>query len=249
METGRERLRRRYKAAKYIAYFQAHTNTYAPPERLRALWDEALAGPDVVGLSVGTRPDCVPDPVLDLLEEYASRVMVWVEYGLQTANDTTLMALNRGHGAACFEDAVRRTLGRGILVCAHVILGLPGEGMEDALKTADLVAGTGCHGIKIHSLYVARGTALEQWLAEGRFRCQELSEYADQVCAVLERLPPGMVAQRLTGDPRPEELLAPAWTLDKARVLKEIARRLEERDTWQGKAWRGVGACAKKYYS
>ncbi|MFP4477765.1 MAG: TIGR01212 family radical SAM protein [Desulfatibacillaceae bacterium] len=235
LRRGIERASRRYKAKKYIAYFQSYSNTYAPVEGLRELWEEALSVPGVVGLSIGTRPDCVSDPVLDLLESYARDRMVWVEYGLQTANDATLRALNRGHDSACFADAVRRTRGRGILVCAHTILGLPGETRGDMRDTADFVAGLDIDGIKLHLLYVVRNTALARMYERGEFRCLSLEEYADLVCDMLERLPENVVIQRLTGDPHPGELLAPQWALDKNRVRGYIFGRMEERDVRQGR--------------
>ncbi|CAB5135248.1 [4Fe-4S]-AdoMet protein YhcC/YtqA [Olavius algarvensis associated proteobacterium Delta 3] len=232
---GKERLSKRYNAKKFIAYFQSFSNTYAPVPVLQSLYDEALAVEDVVGLSIGTRPDCTDEPILDLLTEYAARHLVWIEYGLQSAHDATLIRIHRGHDTACFRQAVERTRGRGISICAHVILGLPGETRGDMLDTARFITDLGLDGIKIHLLYVVRGTPLENLYGRGRYRCLEQEEYVDLVCDFLERLPERVVIQRLTGDPHPAELVAPEWALKKTENLRRIRERLVERDTWQGK--------------
>lgn len=228
-------LKKRYKAKKFIAYFQSYTNTYAPVEKLKALYDEALSEEDVVGISVGTRPDCVDDTVLALLQGYAQRHLVWIEYGLQSASDETLKAINRGHDLACFLDAVQRTRNRGIRICAHMIIGLPGENRRDILKTADTIARMGVDGVKLHLLYVVRGTPMEQLHNRGDYRCLEQKRYVELVCDVLERLPSRMVIQRLTGDPHPHELVAPSWALGKTQTFGMIQDRLRQRNSWQGK--------------
>lgn len=227
---------RRFKAHRFLAYFQSFSNTYAPVHRLQAMYDEALAVPDVVGLAVGTRPDCVNEAVLNLLAGYAQQHMVWVEYGLQSAHDTTLARIQRGHDAATFERAVRATAGRGISICAHIILGLPGEQRADMLTTADYVARLPIDGVKLHLLYVVAGTPMAALYAAGDHRCLSQSAYVDLVCDVLERLPATMVIQRLTGDPRPSELVAPRWALRKPETYQLIQTRLMQRDSWQGKA-------------
>ena len=233
-------LTRRYKASKFIAYFQSYSNTYAPVETLKRLYDEALAFKEIVGLSIGTRPDCINPAVLDLLQGYTRTHMIWVEYGLQSANNATLKKLNRGHDVDCFTNAVEATRGRGVNVCAHVILGLPGESRADMLATADYLSRLGIDGIKLHLLYVVKGTEIEHLYNEGRYRCLGPEEYAGLVCDVLERLPPDMVIQRLTSDPHPDELVAPEWALDKNEIRKIILRMLTERDTWQGKLADGI---------
>ncbi|MFP4309328.1 MAG: TIGR01212 family radical SAM protein [Desulfococcaceae bacterium] len=234
---GRDAVLRRYKARKYLVYFQSFSNTYAPVDRLRAIYDEAVNAVDgVAGLSIGTRPDCVDGPVLDLLAEYAAKRMVWVEYGLQSTRDATLRKINRGHDFACFRRAVRETRARGLRVCAHVILGLPGEGPTEMSATADALADLGVDGIKLHLLYVVRGTPLEQWYRSGDYRPMEPEAYAEAVCEFLERTPPDVVIQRLTGDPHPEELVAPEWALQKHAARKLIFAEMERRDVWQGKA-------------
>jgi uncharacterized protein len=239
IERSKARIARRFKTDKLMAYFQSFTNTYAPVERLKTIYDEALAVEGVVGLAIGTRPDCVAPAVLDLLEGYARRRLIWIEYGLQSAHDRTLARINRGHDFACFEKAVAATRPRGINICAHVILGLPGESQPEILATADAVAALGIDGIKLHLLYVVRGTPMETLYRQGRYRCLEQQEYADLVCEFIERLPESMIIQRLTGDPHPWELIAPHWSLDKRGTMELIDRCFAEKQTWQGKRYQG----------
>jgi radical SAM protein (TIGR01212 family) len=238
LERGVERLGRRYGADRFLAYFQAATNTYAPVEKLRRLYDEALAHPQIVGLAIGTRPDCVPDEVLDLVEGYAREHYVCLELGLQSRHDRSLDWMNRGHHFDAFVDAVRRCRGRGFDVCAHVILNLPGESREDMLATADALAALPIQAVKIHNLHVVRNTPLERMYAVGEVRLFERDEYVGVVCDFLERLPPTMVVQRLNGDAPPDYLVAPAWCLDKPALLRAIHAELERRDGWQGKRLR-----------
>ncbi len=240
MEQGLRFAERRYRAKKFIAYFQSFSNTYAPIPRLRALYSEALSFPGVVGLSVATRPDCIGSEVLHLLNAYQQDHLVWIEYGLQSAHDSTLMRLNRGHDVRCFEQAVRRTADHGINICAHVILGLPGEDRDMMMATARYLSNLPVQGVKIHLLYVVKGTRLAELYEKGAFACLTREEYADLVVDFLEVLPPGMVIQRLTGDPLGPELLAPHWALDKSRNLSVIKSRLEERHTRQGRLFGGV---------
>jgi hypothetical protein len=232
---GKKALSRRYNATKFMAYFQSFTNTYGPLDKLKRLYDEALAVDDIVGLSIGTRPDCIGQPVLGLLQDYARNHLIWLEYGLQSAHDSTLRRINRGHDFRTFSEAVHATLNRGIKICAHVILGLPGETRENMLQTAEAIARLNIDGIKLHVLYVIKGTRLEALYRQGEFKCLEQQEYVDLVCDFLERLPRDMIIQRLTGDPHPEELVAPQWTRQKAATLDNIRMTLEERDAWQGK--------------
>jgi len=235
LEDGRLYLSRRYKASKFLAYFQSFSNTYAPIEKLKELYDAALSVEGVVGLCIGTRPDCVNDAVLSLLESYSRNYLIWIEYGLQSAHDKTLAIINRGHDFACFRQAIELTKGRNIRICAHVILGLPGETRADMLDTAQRIAESELDGVKLHLLYVVRGTRMETLYCNGKYRCLEQSEYVDLICDVLERLPENMVIQRLTGDPHPEELIAPQWALRKAQTISLIQETLEKRDSWQGK--------------
>ncbi|MFZ7113366.1 MAG: TIGR01212 family radical SAM protein [Desulfatiglandales bacterium] len=226
---------KRYGARKYIAYFQSFSNTYGPSDRLRDLYDQALKEPGVVGLSIGTRVDCIDPSILQMLQSYQKDYLVWLEYGLQSAHNETLVRINRGHDVACFERAVRLTADYGINVCAHVILGLPGEDRGMMLATARFLSDLPVQGIKIHLLYVVRGTVLGELYDRGAFRCLEREAYIDLVVDFLEILPPDMVIQRLTGDPPGGELVAPAWATHKLQNLNLIQSRLETRNTWQGR--------------
>ncbi|MEW6657817.1 MAG: TIGR01212 family radical SAM protein [Thermodesulfobacteriota bacterium] len=237
MEEGQARLRQRYGAKKFIAYFQSFTNTYAPLEQLRGLYQEALACPGVVGLSIGTRPDCLGGAVLDLLAEIKKDYLVWLELGLQSAHDRTLQRINRGHDVACFAAAVARAAARGLETVAHVILGLPGEDFMQMAATAAYLSGLPLQGVKIHLLYVTRDSALAPLYREGAYRCLTEAEYVAAVVNFLELLPPQMVIHRLTGDPHPGELLAPEWCLHKSRVLNLIKTEFARRGSRQGSRW------------
>jgi uncharacterized protein len=236
LQRGIEQTRRRSKATKFIAYFQAYSNTYAPVGQLRDLYDEAWRFPEVVGLSIGTRPDCVDPSKIDLIAGYTGRGEVWLEYGLQSAHDQTLKAINRGHGYREFVDAVEMTRGRGIKMCVHTVLGLPGETREMMLETHHRVADLGLDGIKIHLLHVMRDTAMAAQYERGEIGLLSRQGFVDLVCDVLEILPPTMVIQRMHADAPREVLVAPEWCLDKAGVLDDIRRTLGDRNTWQGKA-------------
>ncbi len=230
-------LSRRYGVDRFIAYFQAATNTYAPPDKLRRLYDQALAHPAVIGLAIGTRPDCVPDTVLDLVEEYARDRYVCVELGLQTAHDRSLDWMNRGHHLDAFLDAVERCQGRAFDIGVHVILGLPGETPADMLATADLVASLPIHAVKIHNLHVVRDTPLADMYKAGDVRLFSRDEYVSVLCDFVERLPPAVVVHRLSGDAPPDYLVAPSWCLDKPGLLRAIDAELARRDSWQGRAY------------
>ena len=236
LEHAKEVMVRKYKAARFIAYFQSYSNTYAPTGRLRALYDEALAVPDVVGLIDGTRPDCLPEETLDLLAEYARRSYFWLELGLQSPLDRTLDAIGRGHDIASFTAAVAGCRQRGIRVCAHLILGLPGESRQEMLSGAEFLNQSGVEGVKIHLLHVMRGTRLADGYLAGEVRMLDRDEYVGLVCDFLERLDPGIVVQRLTGDGNRQDLIAPLWSLAKFEVLNCIDYELERRGTRQGSA-------------
>ncbi len=220
---------------KFIAYFQAFTNTYAPVEKLRELYSAAIDHPDIVGLAIGTRPDCLSDAVLDLLQEFQQKTHVWIEYGLQSRHNSTLQRLNRGHTAEEFEDSVLRTKERGLLVTAHLILGLPHETPAMMMESAQLVIDLNPHGIKIHNLYLEEGMALTEEWRRGEFQMMEKRDYIYLVCDILEKLPPEMIVERLCGEPDPRRAIAPDWALQKAALLQELERELERRDSWQGK--------------
>lgn len=223
------------RADRFISYFQAYTNTYAPLDQLEKLWKSALNHKDVVGLSIGTRPDCVSDDVLDLLADIRREKDVWLELGLQSASDETLALINRGHTAADFADAVARAGKRNLGVVGHVIIGLPGEGESDVINTARFVNGLALNGVKIHSLYVTKGTLMAKMLADGAYSCLTQDEYVRLAVEFLERINNEMVVHRLTGDPDPNTLLAPEWSVGKSHTINLIRKRLDDVDAWQGK--------------
>jgi radical SAM protein (TIGR01212 family) len=238
---ARERLRRRYRTDHFIAYFQPGTNTYGPLDRLRSLYEEALAQPGIVGLAIGTRPDCVPESVLDLLAELARRTWVVLEYGLQTIHRRTLQWMNRGHDAEAFLDAVRRSRERELNVGAHVILGLPGESRDGMLQTAQLLASLPLQCVKLHNLYAVQDTPLAQMVARGEVQLPTRDHFVAAAVDLLEVLPPSCVIDRIGGDAPPRWLVAPQWCLDKAGLRSAIEAELVGRDTWQGKLWRAGG--------
>jgi radical SAM protein (TIGR01212 family) len=221
-------------ASKFVAYFQTFTNTYAPVEQLKALYDEALAQQDVIGLSIGTRPDCLPPEVIDLLAGYAKKYHVWVELGLQSVHDRTLKTINRGHTYQQFLDAVNNLAGRGMNICVHIIIGLPGENDEDVYVTARTLAALPVGGIKIHSLLALDGTVMGDMYKQGTVPMITKEKYASLAADVLELLPPDVVIQRLTADGYRDIFLAPAWAANKLDVLNAIHKELERRNSYQG---------------
>ena len=225
-------------ASQFIAYFQTFTNTYAPVEKLRALYAEALSQEDVIGLSIGTRPDCLSPETIELLSGYSKKYHIWLELGLQSIHDKTLQLINRGHNFRQFLDAVYACAGRGINLCVHIIIGLPGESDEDILKTAKTLAGLPINGIKIHSLLALEGTALGEMYKNESIKIVSKEKYISLVADVLEILPPEMVIQRLTADGYRDIFLAPAWAMNKLDVLNSINKELERRDSYQGKHYR-----------
>lgn len=234
LERGIELLKLRYAATRFIAYFQPGTNTYAPVQRLRPLFQQALQHPHVVGLAIGTRPDCVPEPVLELLSELARQTYVCLELGLQTIHDRSLDWMNRGHHYDAFLDAMARSRGRGFDICAHVILGLPGETRKDMLETAKELARLQVDAVKLHNLYAVHATPLADDVAAGRVRLLELEEYVPLLVDFIERLPPQCVIERTYGDAPPNMLLAPRWCLDRPRVHQAVQAEFARRGTWQG---------------
>ena len=231
------RMRQRYKNCRhFLAYFQPATNTYAPIDRLRPLYEEALSHPQVVGLAIGTRSDCVPDEVLDLLEELAEKTYLSVEYGMQTMHNRSLDWMNRGHHHDSFLDAVERSRGRGFEICAHAILGLPGETHGDMLATARELARVNIDAVKLHNLYCVENTALADQVAAGEVELMGRDDYVRTVVDFLELLPPSMVVDRVSGDAPPDYFVGPSWCLDKPAVKLAIEAEFQRRDTWQGKA-------------
>lgn len=240
LEDGIRRLKWRYNVNKFLAYFQPATNTYAPVERLRPLYEQALEHPQVVGLAIGTRPDCVPDETLDLLAELAGRTYLSVEYGMQTSHDRSLDWMNRGHHHAAFIDAVERSRNRGFEICAHMILGLPGESHDDMLATAREVARLQVDCVKIHNLYAVKNTPLAEWVERGEVTLMERDAYVQTVVDVLELLPPTCLVERVSGDAPPKYLVAPGWCLDKPALRAALEAEFERRDTWQGRLWQSA---------
>jgi len=231
---GKEYYKKHRNAGKFIAYFQTFTNTYGPIEKLKKLYDEALAEEDVIGLSVGTRPDCVSNDVIDLFHNYAKTMHVWLELGLQSIHEKTLRFINRGHSVETFLDSVKRASGENINICTHIIVGLPGETREDILETARVIATLPIQGIKIHLLLALRGTTISNLYEKGEITMLEREDYVTIVCDILEILPPEMVIQRLTADGYRDIFLAPQWAVNKMEVLNRIDRELEKRNTYQG---------------
>lgn len=231
---GQEVMARKYRAAKFLAYFQPFSNTYAPPERLRKLYDEALEVPDIVGLAVGTRPDCLDDTVCELLVDYHRRTCFWLELGLQSCHDRTLAFLRRGHDYACFLRGYQAARAHGLKVCVHLIIGLPGESRNDLLTTVAEMARLRVDGVKLHLLHVLDGTPLGALYREGRIGILEQAEYVGLVADVLERLPPETLIHRLTGDGPRASLLAPSWSLNKWEVLNAIDAEMARRGSVQG---------------
>ncbi len=234
IEHAKDIMRRKYRAKWFIAYFQPFSNTFAPVAKLRDCYDQALAVEDVVGLAVGTRPDCLPEAVMDLLGEYHQQTDFWLELGLQTIHDRTLNYLQRGHDYACFLDAYQRAKQRNLRICAHVIIGLPGESRADILATATEVARLKVDGIKLHLLHVLNGTQLGELYKQGQVPMLEMGEYVELVVDFIERLPPDTLIHRLTGDGPRDILLAPQWSMNKWEVLNAIDAELQRRGSKQG---------------
>ena len=228
LEKGKAFFARKYPTMRYLAYFQAYTNTYASVERLRAMYEEALSVPDVVGLIIGTRPDCVPDALLDYLAQLSRRTFVMVEYGAETANDRTLQLINRGHSWADTADAVARTHARGIFCGLHLILGLPNETIHDFRATIDAVAALPIDTLKLHQLQLIRGTRLARQVADGEVTVAQWSaeEYADVCIDLLHRLPPHIAVERFVSQSPASLLISPRWGLKNHEFTHLLHRRL-----------------------
>ena len=224
----------KYKAEKFLAYFQAYSNTYKPVNELKIIYDEALSHEDVIGMSIGTRPDCVDEEKLDLISDYTKKHYIWLEYGLQSIHDRSLKFINRGHDFAAFVNALKNTKKRNINVCAHVILGLPNETKQDMLETAKVLGDLGVNGVKIHLLCVLNNTRLAKLYFQGKIPLMEEDEYVETVCDFLELLPPSVTIHRLAGNGLKPNMLAPGWLSKKFIVLNKIDKLLEERNSFQG---------------
>jgi radical SAM protein (TIGR01212 family) len=239
LERGAAALHKRHRAEKFIAYFQSYTNTYGDPSKLERLYREALEFPGVVGLSISTRPDCLPCEVLDLIADLSRHTYLWLELGLESMHDRTLQWVNRGHGLAHFIDAVTRCKRRGLRICAHVILGFPGETRDDMLATPNLLNRLGIDGVKLHNLHVIKSTVLEKLYQTGQIVMMSRSEYVRLAVDFLERLNPEMIVHRLTGETYRAITIAPEWSVNKIAVHNAIYKEFEQRDTWQGRRYTG----------
>lgn len=222
LEKAKERVRSKTNDGKFIAYFQSFTNTYAPVQRLRALYTAAMAPDYIVGLAIGTRPDCLPDDVVALLAELNRIKPITVELGLQTVHEETAHYIRRGYPTAVYDHAVARLKKAGLEVVTHIIIGLPGEDAAMAAETTRHAVSAGADGVKFHLLHVLRGTDLEKDYLAGTFRCLEMEEYGAVLKACIKELPEHIVVHRITGDGAKRDLIAPAWTADKKRVLNYL---------------------------
>ncbi|SDY16952.1 TIGR01212 family radical SAM protein [Thermoactinomyces sp. DSM 45892] len=221
--------------AKYIGYFQAFSNTYAPVGELREMYEIVLEQEGVVGLSIATRPDCLPDDVVEYLAELNQRTYLWVELGLQTMHEKTADIINRAHDFQCFLDGVEKLRKHGIRTCVHIIHGLPGETREMMLQTVEACAKMDVQGIKIHLLHLLRNTPMMKQYEQGLIQFMSMEDYVQLVVDSLEILPPDISIHRITGDGPPDQLIGPMWSMKKWEVLNEIDAELARRDTWQGK--------------
>ncbi|MDY6011623.1 MAG: TIGR01212 family radical SAM protein [Clostridium sp.] len=231
----KEMMNKKWKEGKYIAYFQAFTNTYAPIEDLRRKYNEAIKQEGVVALAIATRPDCLGDDVLDLLEEINKEVYVWVELGLQTVSDETARKINRGYKLEVYEDAMRRLKERNIDFVTHCIFGLPGETKKDMLKTVEYVAHTGSKGIKFHLLHLMKNTPMVKLYERGELEFMSQDDYIDLICKSISIIPEDMIVHRLTGDSPRDLLIGPMWSLKKWEILNAIDKALVDNGIYQGK--------------
>lgn len=231
----KSKMHEKWPDAKYIGYFQAFSNTYAPVEELREMYETVLEQEGVVGLSIATRPDCLPDDVVEYLAELNQRTYLWVELGLQTMHEETADLINRAHDFQCFLDGVEKLRKHGIRTCVHIIHGLPGETREMMLQTVDACAKMDIQGIKIHLLHLLRNTPMMKQYEQGLIQFMSKDEYVQLVIDSLEILPPDVTIHRITGDGPPDLLIGPMWSMKKWEVLNEIDAELARRNTWQGK--------------
>ena len=231
---GKEFFRRKYPEMRYMAYFQAFTNTYSTLDHLTSLYEEALDVEDVVGLVIGTRPDCIDDTLLDYLTQLARQTMVTLEYGIETANDDTLRLIRRGHDFQCVRDAVERTKGRGIVIGGHVILGLPGEDAEESVRQATIMSELGLDVLKIHQMQIIRGTRLAQMYAENPFHLYSPEEYSELIVRYLEHLSEDMVVERFASQSPKEMLIAPKWGLKNYELTNLIVNKMKREGRRQG---------------
>ena len=234
IERAKRRVEKKNPSGRYIAYFQSYTGTYAPAERLNALFGEAIARPDIAAISVGTRPDCLPPEVIELLARLNKIKPVWVELGLQTIHEKTAERIRRGYPLSVFDDAVKRCKASGLYTVVHMIIGLPGETPEMAAQTAAYIGKSGADGIKLQLLHVLRGTDLADEYAAGLFDVMSMEEYIAALEECVRQLPPQITIHRLTGDGDKKYLVAPLWSADKKRVLNEVNAAFRRDNVIQG---------------
>ena len=239
MEEGKQFFARKYPEMKFLAYFQAYTNTYAELEELKRKYEEALSVPNVVGIVIGTRPDCMPDTLLDYLEDLNQRTFLVVEYGVESTDNDTLKRINRGHTFEVAEEAIRKTAARGIRVGAHIILGLPGEAKEQLIKQAGVLSALPLTTLKLHQLQLIKGTRMahEFEMQPEDFHLYSADEYIDLVIDYVEHLRPDMVLERFVSQSPKELLIAPDWGLKNHEFTDKVKKRMRERDAWQGKKY------------
>jgi radical SAM protein (TIGR01212 family) len=235
IDEGTEFLKRRYGVEKFIVYFQPYSNTYASLDKLKQLYEEALSFPGIVGLTIGTRPDCIDETKIEYLELLGKTHDITIEYGLESIYDESLKKINRGHDYKRYLDAIEMTKGRGIKICTHIILGFPWENKEQWLHEADILSEIDFNFLKIHQLHIVKNTIMESRHIQKPYRLFTLSEYVDTVVAFLERLNPEIIIQRLAGEAPKNMLVAPNWGKRNAEVIQFITNELKKKDTWQGK--------------
>ncbi len=235
IQEGKLGLKKRYGAEKFIAYFQSFSNTYGPREKLKALYEEAVSDPDIVGLSISTRPDCLGLDILDLIQRFSKRYDTWIELGVQTLREESLAYIERGHGADVIRTAVDQIKQRGLQTCAHLIVGLPDEDLEDMLMTIQGVCDLGIDAVKFHMLYITERSRLAEPYRTGKIPLLSQEQYVATVVRLLEQLAPSILIQRLVSDAHPEILVAPEWLKHKSQVIRDIEQKLEEQNTYQGR--------------
>jgi len=240
ISSGMDGLKKRYKADKFIAYFQTFTNTYGPLNKLKKLYQEAVQHPDVIGISIATRPDCLNKDILDLIEDYSKKYHTWIELGVQSIHQKSLEYMNRGHGLFETVDAILSLKKRNINVCGHFILSLPGEDLKDMAETARVISRLGIQAAKLHMLYVAKGADLADEYKKRKVTLLTKKEYVPAAVHFLEHLSPKVVIQRLVSEAHPDLLIAPLWLKNKSQVIQEIETELEAQDTWQGKKYQTI---------
>lgn len=235
IESGKTLIAKKHAHGRFIAYFQAYTNTYAPVTQLRNIFMEAIRHPDIVLLSIATRPDCLDDEILDLLCELQKIKPVWIELGLQTIHEQTASFIRRGYPLSCFNEVIHKLKAHSIPIIVHMILGLPGESKSQMFETVDYIASLDIFGIKLQLLHILKETDLARSYQKDPFHLFTMDEYVSLIADLIKRLPENIVIHRLTGDGPKNLLIAPVWSTDKKRVLNSIQKHLKETDTWQGK--------------